>query len=55
MLKFHSELILIVDEIVDLGEDASPFPLRVRKHSEYWLQALSVELCLIIQVLEREG
>ena len=54
VLEPEGELIILIDEVVRLGEDASPLPLSVRKNSEYRLQALPVELCLIVQVLECE-
>jgi len=54
VLEPEGELVLLIDEVVGLGEDASPFPLSVWKNSEYRLQTLSIELCLIVQVLECE-
>jgi len=54
VLEPEGELILLIDEVIRLGEDASPFLLSVRKNSEYRLQTLPVELCLIVQILECE-
>ena len=54
MLKFEGELILLVDEVVDLGEDASPFPVGTWQHSKHRLQPLTIKLCLIVQILEGE-
>ena len=53
-VEFHSKLVVLIDEVVDLGEDASPFPLGMWNHPKDWFKPLSIKFCLIIQVLERE-
>lgn len=52
VLESQRELVLVVVEIVDLGKDSTPLGLRARERSEDWLEALSVQLGLIVGVLE---
>ena len=54
VLESESELIFLVDEVICLSENASPFLLSVWEDSEYWLKTLPIQLCLIVQVLECE-
>ena len=54
MLKLEGELVLLIEEVVDLGEDAAPLLLGVGKHPEHWLEALPIEFGLVVQVLEYE-
>ena len=55
MLELKSELVILVEEVVDLGEDAAPLLLSLRKNSEHWFQPLPIQLGLVVQVLEHEG
>lgn len=55
VLESQDELILVVQEIVHLREDATPFLLGVGEHAEDGLQSLAVELGLNIQILEGES
>ena len=52
VLEFERELILLVDVIVHLGKDASPFLVGARNHSKDGLEPLTIKLCLIVKVLE---
>jgi len=52
VLEFEGELILLVDKIVHLGKDASPFLVGARNHSKDGLEPLTIKLCLIVKVLE---
>lgn len=55
VLELKSELIIVVEKVIDLLKDASPLLLCVRQHSEHWLETLAVQFCLVIEVLEDEG
>ena len=55
VLEFEGELVVLVDEVIHFGEDAAPLLLGVWKHPEHWLQALSVQLGLVVQVFENKG
>lgn len=54
VLELERELILLVDEVIDFGEDTAPLLLSVWENPEHWLQTLSIQLGLVVQVLENE-
>ena len=42
VLESQNELLVIINEIVSLGEYSTPFFLRIWQHSKNWLESLSV-------------
>ena len=54
MLELERELVVLVEEVVHLRENAPPLLLCVRQHAEHRLQALAVQLGLVVQILEDE-
>lgn len=48
MLEFQDKLVVLVEKIVDLGENSAPLLFSLRKNSEYWLEALTVEFSLVV-------
>ena len=57
MLEAHNELVVVVDEVLHFREDSTPLRLlllRIGASAEDRLEAVSIQLSLVVQIFERE-
>lgn len=54
MLEPDGEAVIVVEKVVDFGEDPPPLLLRVGQGAEDWLEPSSVKHTLVIQILKGE-
>lgn len=55
MLEPQNELIIVVDNVINFGENSSPLFTCRWYNSEHRLQTLAIQLGLIVKVLKSEG
>ena len=57
MLEAHNELVVVVDEVLHFREDSTPLRLlflRIGACAEDRLEAVSIQLSLVVQIFKRE-
>jgi hypothetical protein len=54
VLELEGELIVLVEEVVDFCKDSTPLLLGLWENTEDGFEALTVELRLVVEVLENE-
>ena len=54
MTKLQNKLVVVIEMVRHFRRDTFPLFGLVRHHSEYWLQPLAIQLCLVVEVFECE-
>ena len=57
VLEAHNELVVVVDEVLHFREDSTPLRLlllSIGASTEDWLETVSIQLSLVVQILKSE-